>query len=145
VARGSAAGIGRFYQEAMGAPARMVEDASGIAAYVCFGRVQNLIFRETSAPIADYDGHHVALYVVDFSGPHDWLAERGLISEESDPWQYRFEKIVDPKSGEQLFQLEHEVRSLTHPMYMRPLCNRNPGQRQRGYVPGRDEFQPPLS
>jgi hypothetical protein len=145
VARGNAAGIARFYQEAMGAPARLADEASGTVARVCFGRGQSLIFRETSAPLADYDGHHVAIYVVNFSGPHDWLAKRGLISEESDPWQYRFEKIVDPTSGELLFQVEHEVRSLTHPMYMRPLINRNPGQRQRGYVPGRDAFQPPLN
>jgi hypothetical protein len=145
VPRGHAAGIGRFYQECMGAPARVVDEGSGTAARVCFGRGQTLIFRETSAPIADYDGHHVAIYVVNFSGPHDWLAKHDLITEESDPWQYRFDKIVDPKSGELLFQIEHEVRSLTHPMYLRPLCNRNPAQRQRGYIPGRDEFQPPLN
>jgi hypothetical protein len=145
VARGTAAGIGRFYEEGMGAPARVAEEASGTVARVQFGRGQSLVFRETSAPIAPYDGHHVAIYVVNFSRPHDWLNERGIIAEESDPWQYRFNKIVDPKSGEELFEIEHEVRSLTHPMYLRPLCNRNPGQRQRGYVPGRDEFQPPLS
>ena len=26
--------------------------------------------------------------------------------------------------------IEHEVRSFPHPMYMRPLVNRNPAQRQ---------------
>ena len=46
--------------------------------------------------MAAYDGHHIAVYVADFSGPHDRLAERGLISEESDQYQYRFQAIFDP-------------------------------------------------
>ena len=57
-------------------------------------------FAETDAPIADYDGHHIAVYVSNFSGPHAWLNEQGLITEESDAHQYRFQAIVDPDSGE---------------------------------------------
>lgn len=138
VPRGSAAGIASFYQTAMGAPAVVADGA----ARVRFGRGQHLVFRETDAPLARYDGHHIAIYISDFSSPHRWLDERGLVSEESDPYQYRFEKIVDPGTGEVLFVLEHEVRSLTHPMYLRPLINRNPAQRQRTYAPGRDAFVP---
>ena len=37
-----------------------------------------------------------------------------------------------------MFELEHEVRCTTHPMYHRPLINRNPAQRQPTYVAGRD-------
>src|SRR5206468_7613804 len=67
--------------------------------------------------------------------------EHDLVWQESDPYQYRFTKIVDPdKPSEVLFEIEHEVRSLTHPMYLRPLINRNPAQRQRTYVRGRDAF-----
>jgi hypothetical protein len=138
VPRGSAEAIGRFYREALGA--RAVVTAG--TASVTVGRSQHLLFRETDAPLARYDGHHIAIYVSDFGGPHRWLDERGLISEESDPCQYRFEKIVDPGTGEVLFVVEHEVRSLTHPMYLRPLINRNPAQRQRTYAPGRDPFIP---
>jgi hypothetical protein len=32
------------------------------------------------------------------------------------------------------------VRSLRHPLYGRPLVNRNPAQTNRGYLPGRDAF-----
>ena len=49
-----------------------------------------------------------------------------LISEESDQYQYRFQKIVEPDTNELLFELEHEVRALSHQMYRRPLVNRNP-------------------
>jgi hypothetical protein len=31
---------------------------------------------------------------------------------------------------------------MTHPLYMRPLVNRNPQQSNRGYSPGADTFRP---
>ena len=82
------------------------------------------MFRETRQPLKAYDGHHIAIYITDFSGTHAWLKERGIVSEESNEFQYRFNDIVDPASGEKLFEIEHEVRSFTHPMYARPLVNR---------------------
>jgi hypothetical protein len=33
------------------------------------------------------------------------------------------------------------VRSLTHPLYARPLVNRNPAQTNRDYVRGHDAFR----
>lgn len=140
VPRGTAKGIARFYDAVMHAPAQVRMDNGESAAHVKFGVDQEVIYRETSAPIPEYDGHHIALYVANFSGPHAWLAERGLVSEESDQWQYRFKDIVDPDSGAVLFTLEHEVRSLTHPLYARPLVNRNPAQSQGRYSPGHDAF-----
>ena len=77
-------------------------------------------------------------YLADFSGPHARLAAHGLITEESDQHQYRFQEIIDPASGETVFEIEHEVRSLRHPLYARPLVNRNPAQRIMGYRPGHD-------
>jgi hypothetical protein len=106
-----------------------------------FPLAQRLRFRETARPLPDYDGHHIQVYVSDFSGPHRRLLERGLVTEESSEHQYRFRDIVDPKSGKSLFTLEHEVRSLTHPLYARPLVNRNPAQNNRDYVRGHDAFR----
>ena len=136
VPKGTAAGIVRFYEKIMGAPARL----EGGAAHAIVGPRQELVYRETDGPIPDYDGHHVAVYVADFAWPHRKLVERGLVFEESDPWQYRFRELVDPDSGQPLFTLEHEVRSLTHPLFGRPLVNRNPAQTQRSYTPGQDAF-----
>lgn len=144
VPRGSAEGIARFYETVMGAPTVRTKEG-GVASRVRVGAGQELIFRETTEPLAAYDGHHIAIYISDFGGPHRKLQEWGLISEESDPYQYRFEKIVDPDTREVLFVIEHEVRSLTHPMYLRPLVNRNPAQRQRTYARGRDAFVPGLA
>jgi hypothetical protein len=142
VAPGHAEGIARFYRSVMGAPARVTPNGDGAVARVQVGLHQDLVFRETPAPIRPYDGYHVAVYITDFSGPHDKLEQRGLITEESNPYQYRFQDIVDPDSGQVLCTIEHEVRSYTHPMYLRPLINRNPAQRQATYQRGRDAFVP---
>jgi hypothetical protein len=142
---GHAAGIARFYEVAMRAPATVTPGPDGATARVRVGTRQDLVFRETQAPVPPYDGHHIAIYITDFSGPHDWLGERGLITEESNDHQYRFKDIVDPDTGGHLFTVEHEVRSYTHPMFLRPLVNRNPGQRQRTYQRGRDAFVPGMN
>jgi hypothetical protein len=126
----------------MGAPASVTPDADGVAAHVRIGQRQELVFRETSGPIPAYDGYHIAIYITNFSGPHEWLDKHGLVSEESQDYQYRFEKIVDPDTREVLCVIEHEVRSQTHPMFLRPLVNRNPAQRQATYQRGRDAFYP---
>ncbi|HKN00452.1 MAG TPA: hypothetical protein VJX23_08035 [Candidatus Binataceae bacterium] len=138
VPAGSADGIARFYREIIGAPAAAADDAEGRHARVPVGIRQDFIFRETDRPSPSYDGHHVQVYVADFSGPHRRLAERSLVTEESDQHQYRFKDIIDLETGALLFTIEHEVRSMRHPLYMRPLVNRDPAQSNMNYAPGRD-------
>lgn len=138
VPRGAAAGIQRFYAVVFNV--RGTLSADGSTARIPVGPDQELLFRETDAPPAPYDQHHVAVYVSNFSGPHAFLLERGLITEESDAHQYRFQTLVDPDTGTRLFDIEHEVRSLRHPMWGRPFVNRNADQTQRDYRPGRDAY-----
>ena len=135
---GTKEGIVRFYEQVLNCPARV----EGDSAVICMGHNQELIFTESDAPQAEYDGHHIAIYVADFGGPHAWLNERGLVSEESDQFQYRFVNIVDPDTGDVLFELEHEVRSLSHAMYRRPLVNRNPEINFFTYRRGNEQFSP---
>jgi hypothetical protein len=137
---GTADGIVRFYREAIKAKAHLDETADRKVARIECSKYQVMLFRETSAPIPEYDGHHIQVYLADFSGPHRWLNERGLIMEESDQWQYRFLDIVDPVDARPLFRIEHEIRSMTHPLYARPLVNRNPAQTNRTYEPMHDAF-----
>ena len=134
----STKGIARFYTEILGAPARLRQFEKAPAAHITVGNHQTLIFREVAGRATKYDGHHLQLYVGNFSGPYCGLVERGLITEESNQHQYRFQDIVDPDSGKRLFTIEHEIRSMTHPLYARPLINRNPGQTNFAYVPGHD-------
>jgi hypothetical protein len=139
VPAGSAKGICEFYPKIMGMPAQL-KNGDGIMASVQVGKDQHLLFRETDRPQPEYDGHHVQIYITNFSGPHRSLAERNLIFSEDNPYQYRFRDVVDLASGKHLFTVEHEVRSATHPMFMRPLINRNPAQTNRTFAAGYDQW-----
>jgi hypothetical protein len=136
---GTAKGIAEFYQTIIGAPAS-VTNGDGAVARVKVGRGQHFLFRETDHPQPDYDQHHVQIYVVDFSGPHQRLAARNLVCSEDNQYQYRFRDIVDLRGGRVLFTIEHEIRSFTHPMFLRPLVNRNPAQSNRNYAAGHDHW-----
>jgi hypothetical protein len=136
VPRGTAAGIARFYSTVFDARA----EASDGEAHITSGKNQRLVFRESDAPEAPYDGHHIQVYVVNISGPHARLAERDLVTAEDSRYQFRFKDIVDPDDGRLLFTIEHEVRSMTHPMFGRPLVNRNPSQSTMSYAPGQDAW-----
>ena len=138
---GSAEGIARFYAEIMGAATTIVNREDATTAAICAGRDQHLFFRETARPLPDYDGHHIQIYVADFSGPYQRLLERDLITLDADAHEWRFRDIVDVRTGRTLFTVEHEVRSLKHPLYGRPLVNRNPAQTNRLYVRGQDSFR----
>lgn len=132
-------GIAGFYPAIMGMPAAFRDGDANVAS-VQVGKNQHLKFRETDRPLAAYDGHHVQIYITNFSGPHRALAERNLIYSEDNPYQYRFRDIVDLASGKHLFTVEHEVRSATHPMFLRPLANRNPAQTNRTFAAGYDQW-----
>jgi hypothetical protein len=137
VPTGTSEGIARFYNEVMRAPA---EAGSG-RARVRVGRDQQLLFTETQAPLPEYDNHHIQIYIADFAAPYDWLLERQLISMETDANEWRFQWIVDPRDGRRLFQIEHEVRSMKHRLFARPLVNRNHAITNLGYVAGHDAFR----
>ena len=136
----TARGIAGFYRTVMHAPATVVKDEQGTMAQVGMGCSQVLRFRETDQSLPEYDGHHIAVYVADFSSPHAFLKRHKLITEESNDYQYRFQAIVNPKTGKLLCELEHEVRSLHHPMYGREMVNRNSAQNIFAYARGRDAF-----
>jgi len=61
-----------------------------------------------------------------------WLSGEGRKSED----------VINPATGKALFEIEHEVRSLRHPMFQRQFINRNPEQVQRNYQRGRDGLIP---
>jgi hypothetical protein len=136
---GAAQGICAFYPHVMGMPAEL-KNGDGTVAQVSVGKHQHFRFRETDAPLPGYDGHHVQMYITDFSGPYRKLGERNLIYSEDNQYQYRFRDIVDPADGRALFTVEHEVRSATHPMYLRQLINRNPSQTNQNFAHGHDQW-----
>ena len=142
VPRGAAARIARFYREVFGALTHMEEASEGRRARVACGDRQFLVFEERAHPAPPCEDHHIQIYVADFSGPYRKLRDFGARMEETNRWQYRIYSVADPESGAPLFTLDHEVRSMTHPMYARPLVNRDPAQTARDYRAGRDFHRP---
>jgi len=143
VPAGTAEPIADFYRRMLDVPARAGREGAnggGAAARVTVGRDQYLVFRETERALPEFDGHHVQIYIVNFSGPYRRLRERNLVSQEDNRYQYRFRDLVDLDGGRHLFTVEHEVRSVTHPMYLRPLFNRNPTVTNRNYAAGYDQL-----
>jgi hypothetical protein len=137
VPQGTAEGIARFYNEIMRAPARFDKNRTSVS----IGRDQRLFFTETAAPQPEYDNHHIQIYIADFASPYHWLKERGLINMETDAEEWRFQWITDPRDGRKLFQIEHEVRSMKHRLFARPLVNRNHAVTNLNFVPGADAFR----
>jgi len=78
---GTAGGIAGFYRDVFATGARV----EGTAAHVSVGIGQELIFRDSDAAAEAYDGHHIQVYVANFSGPYRQLVERGLLTEETQP------------------------------------------------------------
>ena len=142
VPEGTAAAIAGFYRNVLEAPADVETDSADAVAHIKIGRNQFLRFRESKESIAPYDGHHIAIYVANFSRPYHFLKGRHLISEDVRNHQFRFQSIIEPDSGRSVFLLEHEVRSLHHPMFNRHFVNRDPAQSQRNYRRGRDALIP---
>ncbi|MEM5340689.1 glyoxalase/bleomycin resistance/dioxygenase family protein [Paraburkholderia azotifigens] len=136
---GSAVSIAAFYREMFDASAEVRERNGSRQAVIAIGGHQQLVYAETPTAIAEYDGHHIQIYVASFSGPYERLAARGLTYGE-ETHQYRFAELVDLESGAPCFTLEHEVRSLRHPLYARPLVNRNPDLSNRNYRLGGEAF-----
>ena len=142
VPQGTADAIARFYEEIFEARGHVHRDGSAPAvAHVRVGDGQTFAFCETGEPSPPYDGHHIQVYIADFSEPHRRLQTVGLVSEESSQHQFRFADITDLESGKTVFQIEHEIRSLTHPLFNRPLINRNPVQTNMNYRRGQDAFR----
>ena len=128
--------IAKFYTEILGGIAGVSSDERGAYAWASTSAESRVTYRESTAKYGEYDGHHIQITLADFSGPHKKLLERGLITEESDQHQYRFNDIVDVDTNKPIFTIEHEPRSMRHPMFNRVFVNRNPDMNNRNFVPG---------
>lgn len=131
VPRGTAAGIARFYGEWLHCPVRESPDAETASVEVTVGPNQRFRFEESDADEGPPGNHHVAVYLTRYQQIHQTLLDNGLVTESHRNGQFRFHEIADPKDGARLFRLEHEMRSLHHRDYGRPLVNRDPAWEPR--------------
>lgn len=121
---GTAGAIGAFYEEVLQCPVvpGRVEEEPMMEAIV--GPGQRFRFRERPDGATVVNTNHVAVYLTRYRAILAALDKRGLVCEPDAGEQFRFREIVDPGSGRALFDFEHEMRSLHHAGYRRPLVNR---------------------
>ena len=124
----TAARVCAFYEAYFGARATVADGGARCA--VAVGLHQALVFRDAvgSEEVGEYDGHHIAVYVNGFAAAYERLARAGLVwdnprfphltypnlSAALGHAEFRVRTIADPETGEALYELEHEVRSLEH-------------------------------
>ena len=124
VAAGSAAGIAAFYQDLLGVPARLRKIGKLQKASVNIGVNQQFHFVEKRDFAKVQHPNHVAVYLTRYQAVYAELKRRRLLMEPDRNEQFRFARMIDPQNGEELFEFEHEMRSLYHPDFLKPLINR---------------------
>lgn len=122
---GAAQGIARFYNE-LGVPAAVKGRGRRREATVTVGVNQAFHFIDTPGVELPDHPNHVAVYVTRYRSMYDMIRKNKLVMAPDRAEQFRFAKIADPDSGEIVFEFEHEVRSMHHPDFLKPLVNRVP-------------------
>jgi len=125
---GSAEGCAAFYREMHGAPALVRAVDARTAAVVTMGPYQQVVFYEDQPDSFDFDyrSFHIAFYITHFNAIGARLEAAGAVKGKLGTKMFFTTKVFDPGNGETLFRLENEVRSVSHPDFMRQLVNRWP-------------------
>ncbi len=126
VPRGRARQIVGFYRDWFNCPAvRTVIDGE-VTAFVPVGPYQSLRYRERDCGSYDTHNFHVAIYVTHYNQLHEKLSPLAGFQGDGLNQTFFFNGIVDPLSGDSLCGLQHEIRGIYHPDFMRSLVNRWP-------------------
>jgi hypothetical protein len=125
---GAAEGCAAFYREIHGAPATVETVDGRTAAVVTMGPYQKVVFYEDRPEgfEFDYRTFHIAFYITNFNRTGERLEAAGAVKGKVGAKMFFSTRIFDPGNGETLFLLENEVRSISHPDFMRQLVNRWP-------------------
>ncbi|MEC9183621.1 MAG: hypothetical protein VX930_05050, partial [Pseudomonadota bacterium] len=123
---GTAKTIADFYKKMVYAPTKVAKRGKHAMATVTVGANQHFHFIEKP----DYEPvdhpNHVAIYVTHYQEMYRQFKAKKMLMRPDVEEQFRFEKMFNPRSGKVVFSFEHEVRSLYHPDYLKPLTNRVP-------------------
>eukprot|EP00438_Fugacium_kawagutii_P020199 Skav207616 [mRNA] locus=scaffold1878:131781:134954:+ [translate_table: standard] len=137
---GTAAAIARFYDDIFCTKAELKKAFNAEECWVPVGASQWIIYREAS--VGDeipYDGYHIAIYINNFVDTYRNLADAIYVAakERQLVWnnprfpnttydtedlavfhtEFRILKLVDPKTGSLICELEHEIRAASHPQF----------------------------
>lgn len=123
---GRAEAIGGFYARVTRAPVAIAERDGARTASVTMGPHQFTHFMERE--LDDHDPHsmHIAYYITNYNEVRDVLRGAGALVGDARGEILFFDRVFDPDTGDTLFTINNEVRSVYHPDFMRPLANRWP-------------------
>ncbi|MGI9402857.1 MAG: hypothetical protein ACR2O0_16485 [Rhizobiaceae bacterium] len=123
---GTADGIAKFYSRITRAPAEVFNIEGNKTAVVGAGPYQQIRFVERGLP--DYSTHsmHISYHATNYNEIREMVAAHGSLMGSGQGEVFFFDKIFDPDTGEVIFAINNEVRSIYHPDFMRPLINRWP-------------------
>lgn len=123
---GSSAAIGRFYSDLFRAPVDIAPVDGAPAVTLAAGPFQCWRFVERDLPNHDTGSMHVSFYTTNYSEVRRRLVEAGVVDGGGRDHVYFFDRVFDPETGDTVFSIINEVRSLYHPDFRRPLANRWP-------------------
>ena len=123
---GTAKPIAEFYEKMVFAPSKVSKRGRYAMATVTVGANQHFHFVEKPDFEPVEHPNHVAIYVTRYQEMYAQFKAKKLLMRPDVEEQFRFEKIANPRTGKVVFSYEHEVRSLYHPDYLKPLANRVP-------------------
>ena len=110
-------------------------------ASVSAGRDQRLFFRETAQPLPAYDGHHVQIYIADFSGPY-----RRLLRTQPRHAGRRCARVALPRHRRPAYEPDAVHRGARGAQPQAPAVRPAAGEPQSGadqpaYARGQDSFR----
>ena len=123
---GAAKTIAEFYNKIVYAPTKVTKRGKYSMATVTVGANQHFHFIEKPNYEPVDHPNHVAIYVTRYQEIYQQFKAKKMLMRPDVEEQFRFEKMFNPRSGKVVFSFEHEVRSLYHPDYLKPLANRVP-------------------
>ena len=123
---GMAQGIVNFYQKIMDTPARVRRAKGQTIAEVVMGPYQHIRFIEKEIASYELFSFHIAIFVSHYDTIKQSLIDLGVEVYNDRTHICFWNPIVDPNTGDHLLNLEHEMRSVQHPDFMRPYTNRWP-------------------
>ena len=122
----TADGIAKFYSRIARAPGEVLNAEEGKTAVISAGPFQQIRFVERE--LADYETHsmHISYHATNYNEIRETVAAHGSLMGSGQGEVFFFDKLFDPDTGDEIFAINNEVRSIYHPDFMRPLINRWP-------------------
>ncbi|MEM7463583.1 MAG: hypothetical protein AAF362_12995 [Pseudomonadota bacterium] len=122
----TADGIAKFYVQIARAPVDVIDAEGSKSAVISAGPFQQIRFVERDQ--ADYSTHsmHISYHATNYNELRESVAAHGSLMGAGQGEVFFFDKLFDPDTGDVIFTINNEVRSIYHPDFMRPLVNRWP-------------------